>query len=205
MRALIEARLAETPTAAADARANFLANVEGPVSEEMLARLNEPRSEAGVLLALLERPAGLTVLLTERAAHLRDHPGQISFPGGRVQRGDSDAVAAALREAEEEVGLPPGSVSVAGRLQTHLTGTGFMITPVVGFVGEGFMPIPDPTEVASVFEVPLEFILEEANIRSSCRVRLGTRFRVYELCYRQHLIWGATAAMLREFRELIKN
>jgi 8-oxo-dGTP pyrophosphatase MutT (NUDIX family) len=203
MRSQIEARLRAARPGILDPKAQFLAQVEGAVSAELLAAIERPRSVAAVLLGLVERPGGLTVLFTERAHHLRDHPGQISFPGGRLQREDGGVVDTALREAHEEVGLAPQWVSVAGCLQPQVTGTGFMITPVVGFIRGDFEAIPDPGEVASVFEAPLEFVLDPSNVRSAQRERLGTVFRVEELTYAGHLIWGATAAMLRSFRELL--
>ncbi|HLF10010.1 MAG TPA: CoA pyrophosphatase [Gammaproteobacteria bacterium] len=186
-----------------DPRARILANVDGPVSPVLLEMLDQPGREASVLLALIERPVGLTVLFTERAAHLKDHAGQISLPGGRLAHAGETPVAAALREAAEEVGLASGDVAVLGSLDVHLTGTGFAVTPVVGFVAGPFEPQPDPAEVASVFEVPLDFILDPLNTRATYRERFGTRFRTHELSYAGHRIWGATAAMLVTFRDTI--
>ena len=185
-----------------DPEERLLANVDGPVSDELLAELRRPGQNASVLLGLVERPQGLTVLFTERAAHLPHHPGQISFPGGRLSSGET-VVAAALREATEEVGLPPEHVTVAGCLDAHLTGTGFLVTPVVGFVADAFEPVANPDEVASVFEVPLDYILDPRNVRVLLRERFGTRFRVYELEYGERRIWGATASMLVTFRDLL--
>jgi 8-oxo-dGTP pyrophosphatase MutT (NUDIX family) len=198
----IRRRLA-APRAPIDPRARILANVAGSASAALLAAIDVEPRPASVLLALLERRGGLTVLLTERAAHLRDHAGQISFPGGRVAAGET-AVEAALREATEEVGLSRADVDVLGTLDVLLTGTGFSITPIVGAVMDSkFEPRPEPAEVASVFEVPLDFVLDPANINTAWGERLGTRFRTLELHYRGHRIWGATAAMLQSFRELI--
>jgi 8-oxo-dGTP pyrophosphatase MutT (NUDIX family) len=186
-------------------RARIYANVDGPMSAALRAVLDQPGRAASVLIALLDRPAGLTLLFTERAAHLKDHAGQISFPGGRVADAET-AVDAALREAHEEIGLHPADVEVLGPLDELLTGTGFSITPVVGYVASRtFIATPDPTEVASVFEVPLEFVLEPANIFASYRERLGTRFRTYELHHGGYRIWGATAAILLNFRDLLSN
>jgi 8-oxo-dGTP pyrophosphatase MutT (NUDIX family) len=189
---------------AADPRSRILANVSGPVSPALLEMLERPGRDAAVLLTLLERRAGLTVLFTERAAHLKDHAGQISFPGGRLALAET-AVAAALREAEEEIGLPPADVAVLGTLDVHLTGTGFAVTPIVGVVGGGFVPRPDAAEVAAVFEVPLDFILDPANVSMTYRDRFDTRFLSYELHYEGHRIWGATAAMLMTFRDIVSN
>jgi 8-oxo-dGTP pyrophosphatase MutT (NUDIX family) len=188
-----------------DPRERLLANVEGPISPALQAAIDRPVRAASVLLTLVERSAGLTVLFTERAAHLKDHAGQISFPGGRIGAGES-AVDAALRETHEEIGLVPKDVEVLGFLDEFLTGTGFLIKPVVGYVAAGeFVATPDPTEVASVFEVPLEFIVQPASVAASYRERLGTRFRTYELHHSGHRIWGATAAILVNFMDLISH
>jgi 8-oxo-dGTP pyrophosphatase MutT (NUDIX family) len=189
-----------------DPRERIVANVEGGrPSPALRAVLDQPARAASVLLTLLERPGGLTVLFTERAAHLKDHAGQISFPGGRIDDRET-AVDAAVREAHEEIGLEPAEVEVLGALDDLLTGTGFLITPVVGYVAGGeFVATPDPTEVASVFEVPLDFICEPASIAETYRERLGTRFRTYELRHGGYWIWGATAAILVSFRDLISQ
>lgn len=204
LRELIERRMSSVAVRD-DAAERLLANVEGSLSARMRELLERPAREAAVLLGLVERPGGWTVLLTERAGHLAHHPGQVSLPGGRLAGEHEDAVGAALREAWEEVHLPAADVRVAGVLPRHITGTGFTVTPVVGFVSGGFRPRPDPAEVAAVFEVPLAHVLEPGNLRMVRRERLGTRFRVYELEYGGRLIWGATAAMLVTFRDLIIN
>ncbi len=203
MRALIEKRLARAATRA-DPLEGLLAHALGPISQELRDFLTDSPSSAAVLLGLVERPAGLHVILTERAAHLSDHPGQVSFPGGRIEADDDGPVGAALREAEEEVGLRPELVSVAGSMQEILTGTGFLITPVIGFVAAGFEAVPDHSEVADVFEVPLTFLLAAENLRSSTRERFGTTLRMYEFDYAGHYVWGATAMILRNFTSLIE-
>lgn len=195
MRALIEQRLADGPSHD-DPSAPLLANVVGEVSEELRRVLAAANRRAAVLIGLREASGGLHVLLTERAADLAHHAGQVSFPGGRVEATDADPVEAALREAREEVGLDAGAVTVAGRLPPHATGTGFCVTPVVGFIDRPFEPRPDPREVSAVFEVPLDFILEDANVRVAYVSRFGSRFRVYEFEYKGFRVWGATASML---------
>ena len=202
MRALIEQRLAGRQPLDTS-RERMLANVVGEISPELLALMDQSTRQAAVLLGLIERPGGLQVLFTERATHLTHHPGQISFPGGRLVDSGESPVDAALREAWEEVSLDPRDVSVAGCLDLHATGTGFSVTPVIGFIPGSFEPQADPGEVRETFEVPLAFVLDSANFEVSFRKRFGSRFRVYELNYGGHRIWGATASMLRTFRDTI--
>lgn len=152
---------------------------------------------AAVLVPLLEGPR-LSVLLTQRATQLRNHAGQISFPGGRIEASDADPKAAALREAQEEIGLDPDFVSIAGYLPDHVVMTGFRVTPVVGFVRPGFELLLDSEEVEDTFEVPLDFIFDPANHRLRMR-RSGFTGEEVEFCdipYGERNIWGATAGML---------
>jgi 8-oxo-dGTP pyrophosphatase MutT (NUDIX family) len=151
---------------------------------------------AAVLVPLVNRPEGLQVLLTQRSDTLPDHPGQISFPGGRVEPGDGSAAAAALREAAEEVGLPSTQVSVLGHLSDYETVTGYRVTPVVGWVEPPFELAPDPIEVADIFEVPLAFVLDPAHQQRHFRMLGALRRDFWAIPYGERYIWGATAAML---------
>ena len=169
-------------------------------------RVDRPPAAASVLVPLVVRDGGLQVLLTRRTEHLRDHAGQISFPGGRSEEGDADAVATALRETEEEVGLAPRLIDVVGSLPTYSTVTGFVVTPVVGIIQPGFDLALDSFEVAEAFEVPLAFLMNPANHqRHQMETPAGLR-HFYSMPWenagadgrpRHYFIWGATAAMLR--------
>lgn len=158
---------------------------------------------AAVLVPLIDRPEGMTVLLTQRTAHLHAHAGQISFPGGRMEDTDADAIATALRETEEEVGLSRDLVGVVGRLDTYVTGTGFEITPIVGIVTPPYTLTIDPFEVAEAFEVPLSYILDTRNHNRQERESAG-RIRVFfVLPFEGRNIWGATAGMLVNLAEVL--
>ena len=158
---------------------------------------------AAVLVPIVERRPGLTVLLTQRTDHLHDHAGQISFPGGRIDAVDRDARAAALRETEEEIGLPERHIEVIGRLDTYVTRTGFEVEPWVGLVRPPFPIEPDGFEVAEVFEVPLGFFLDPANRETHGRHYQGKERRFYVFRYGERYIWGATAGMLVNLAEAL--
>jgi 8-oxo-dGTP pyrophosphatase MutT (NUDIX family) len=151
---------------------------------------------AAVLIPVVTRRAGLNLLFTRRADHLDVHAGQISFPGGRLEPADAGPEAAALRETEEEVGLPRRHVELIGRLDTYVTRTGFEITPVLGLVTPPFPVVPDSFEVAEVFEAPLDFFLTPHNRQRDTRVYEGRARHFYAFPYRSHYIWGATAGIL---------
>ena len=168
----------------------------GDHAAALLRPLDREPVPAAVLIGLVDRPEGPTVLLTQRTAHLRDHAGQISFPGGRMEAGDADAAAAALREAEEEIGLPRGRVEVIGGIAPYDTVTGFRIHQVVGWVTPPFNLVPDPFEVADIFEVPLGFVLDPGNHERHSYESGSLRRHYYVLPYRGRRIWGATAGML---------
>ena len=164
-----------------------------------------PLRPAAVLVALVERAGGPRVLLTRRTEALRHHAGQISFPGGRIEADDADPVAAALREAEEEVGLAAALSSPQGYLDPFVTITGFHVYPVVAVVSGGYVPRLDPSEVAEAFEVPLDFLLDPANVHELDMDWQGRRRRLLEYRYGGHRIWGATAAMLVNFRQRLEQ
>ncbi|MEM8792741.1 MAG: CoA pyrophosphatase [Pseudomonadota bacterium] len=168
------------------------------VPEARLAALNgrAPRP-AAVLCGLVERPAGIHVLLTKRASHLKQHAGQISFPGGKVDHGDGTAERTALREAEEEVGLRMPDVRLIGTLDDYLTSTAFRVKPFVGIVDPGWLPVPDRNEVAEVFEAPLDFLMDPVNrVRHHYDSPTGRR-HYYAMPWGDYYIWGATAGMLK--------
>ncbi len=191
-----------------------------PWQPEVTDEIRKPRFRAGmndyvpasVLVPIVVREAddatdptrGPTMLFTERTAHLNAHAGQVSFPGGSAELDDVDVVATALRETEEEIGLSRSRVEVIGRLTDYLTVTGFRIAPIVALVHPPFALTPDPFEVAEVFEVPLAFLLDPANHeRREAMTEFGEVRRFTAMPYGSHFIWGATAAMLRNFYLLI--
>lgn len=175
-------------------------------TDESLLHTNPVFKPAAVLLALVERESGLHVLLTERAAHLHHHPGQISFPGGRVDATDTSAEHTALREAEEEIGLPAARIELLGRLPLYYTGTGFAVTPVVALVQPPFELHSDPFEVASIFEVPLHFLMNPRHHqRRQLQLSQGSATRTfYAMPYERYFIWGATAGMLRNLFHFLR-
>ena len=156
----------------------------------------EPLKPAAVLVPIVQRPQGLTLLLTRRADHLPAHGGQVGFPGGRIEDADASPVEAALREAEEEIGLKRDYVEIIGRLDAYETGTGFRVCPVVALVREGFSLAIDAREVAEVFEVPLAFLMEPRNHERHRMVWRGREREFYAMPYDRHYIWGATAGMI---------
>ncbi|MBS0473344.1 MAG: CoA pyrophosphatase [Proteobacteria bacterium] len=155
---------------------------------------------AAVLMPLIFR-AEPHVLLTQRTDHLSRHAGQVAFPGGRADPGDISLVETALRETREETGIDPAFVTVAGFLDAYETGTGYAILPVVGILSEGFALMPQEHEVAEIFEVPLDFLLDPANRVRQTREFQGTQRSFYSFTFEGHYIWGATAAMLINFAE----
>jgi len=176
-----------------------------PVSIEAVYGDQDARPEAStlnaaaVLLPIVARPEALTVLFTRRTAHLRAHSGQISFPGGRVERRDASPEETALRETQEEIGLAPACVEVLGRLADYHTRTGYRVTPVVGLVSLPFALSLDAREVDEAFEVPLSFLLDPANHQRHSREFQGRQVEYYAISYGDYYIWGATAGMLVNF------
>jgi len=156
---------------------------------------------AGVLIAVRTGLSGTELILTKRSSRLKHHPGQIAFPGGKVEPGDDGPVGAALRESWEEVGLPQGRVTVLGTLPQHETVTGFLVTPVLGIVSGDFTPLPEAGEVDEVFTVPLAHVTTPANFRIERRRWRGEWRRYYAVPYGPYYIWGATARILRGLAE----
>jgi len=162
-------------------------------------------TEAAVLVPLVNRPEGVQVLLTQRTTHLRDHGGQVSFPGGRVEPDDAHREATALRETAEEIGLPAERVLVLGRLPDYEIPSGFRIAPVVGWIEPPFTLVPDAFEVADIFEAPLDYFLDAANFQRR-EYRLRGRHRHYlAIPYEGRYIWGATAGMLYSLARMMEG
>lgn len=178
---------------------------EPELPEDLLFRLGKLR-RAAVLVPLVRRPEGLTVLLTQRTAHLSAHAGQVSFPGGSAEEGDSSPIETALRESEEEIGLQRRHVEIIGVLPDHATASKFLVTPVIALVTPPFELRADPGEVAEIFEVPLSFLMDGMNHqRMSFELPDGGgRRSFYAMPYERFFIWGATAGMLRNLFHLLR-
>lgn len=181
----------------------WLAGASAEVMAQLRATLPAWRVPAAVLVPLVEHATGLTVLLTQRADTLKDHAGQISFPGGRIEPEDRDAWHAALREAYEEIGLLPEFVEFAGYLPDHLVISGFRVTPVVGFVNPDYQLRIAEAEVHDAFEVPLDFILDPANHKTRQRKLGELTIQVHDIPFGDRNIWGATAGMLMTLRRML--
>ncbi|MFM9434792.1 8-oxo-dGTP pyrophosphatase MutT (NUDIX family) [Janthinobacterium sp. CG_23.3] len=175
-----------------------------PEAAEQPWPMAAPAKAAAVLVPLVLREAGLTLLLTRRTAHLNNHAGQVSFPGGRVEPSDSSPVDTALRETEEEVGLRRRHVDVLGTLPDYHTGTGYCVTPVVGLVTPPFALRADPCEVDEIFEVPLAFLMDGQNHQRLSALLPAGRRSFYAMPYDRFYIWGATAGMLRNLFHFLR-
>ncbi len=165
--------------------------------------LSVPPRAAAVLIAIINHEKGAQVLLTRRPENMASHPGQVAFPGGKVEKSDDSIVDAALREAHEEVGLDPSLVDIIGYLDTYQTSSGFRITPVVGLVPSSYQLVIDKREVEEAFEVPLEFLMTAENHQKHSRIWQGKNRAYYAMPYGDRFIWGATAGMLKNFYDRI--
>ena len=200
LRRELRSRLAGCQYADSDLRTGA---VSRSAIERLRALLPHQPLRAAVLIPLVDRGDELTVLLTHRANDLKHHAGQISFPGGRLEPGDDDSIAAALRETEEEIGLRREFVEVIGCLPDHVVISGYRVTPVVGLVSPGFELALDPAEVSGTFEAPLSHLLNPATHTRRMHRFGGEDLEVLELPWGGHTIWGATAGMLLTLRELL--
>jgi 8-oxo-dGTP pyrophosphatase MutT (NUDIX family) len=201
VRELIKSCLAQTR-----APDDLIAAATERVEPDVLAAwFRMPLRPAAVLIPLTERADGLRMLLTERTHTVRDHPGQVAFPGGSEEPEDPDLLTTALRESWEEIGLRPEQVEVAGYLPAQAVISGYAVLPVVGFYTQPFEPRIDPREVASVFEVPFEFLQDSNNLLRVDRERNGIVLKTYEYQFAGHRIWGATALIIRLLLEQLRT
>lgn len=201
----LRAAFAELPPGNGTSLAGITEVVDDPVPAEIRERLLTGRRQAAVLIPILQSgpTAPLRLLLTQRTAHLRDHAGQISFPGGGLNPGES-AIEGALREAQEEIGLDPAKVTLFGQMPQYHTGTGFSVTPMIGFVQAPCELVADPGEVAEIFEVPLDFILDPRNMRQETRYYRGAWRSFLAVPWAGYYIWGATAGMLAQLSRIVR-
>jgi 8-oxo-dGTP pyrophosphatase MutT (NUDIX family) len=179
--------------------------VDAERSQRLVRHFPKDPAPAAVLFPLVDRPGGMTVLLTQRASQMARHAAQIAFPGGRVDDTDADMAGAALREAREEIGLDPGRVQVFGYLPDHVVISGFRVTPVLGLVSPPFSLELNPHEVAGVFEVPLDHVLDSANHKARLRKVGDEEMLLYDIPWQGQNIWGATAGMLLTFVRMLRE
>ncbi len=182
-----------------------LLGVDAELSRRLARHFPPDPVPAAVLMPLVDRPGGLTVLLTQRASQLARHAAQISFPGGRLEHSDADVASAALRETREEIGLEPARVQVFGYLPDHLVISGFRVTPVLGLVSPPFTLELNPAEVAGVFEVPLSHVLDSANHKARLRRAGDEDLLLYDIPWEGQNRWGATAGMLLTFTRMLNE
>jgi 8-oxo-dGTP pyrophosphatase MutT (NUDIX family) len=201
--AQLRAAFAALPPGADPALGQVTEVVDEPIPPEIFDRLQTGRRPAAVLVPVLGAEQGpLRLLLTQRTDHLRDHAGQISFPGGGLKSGETP-LEAALREAEEEVGLARSAVEIFGEMPRYHTGTGFNVSPMVAFVAAGARLAPDPGEVAEIFEAPLDFLVDPRNFRQETRYYRGAWRSFLAVPWAGRYIWGATAGMLAQLSRII--
>ena len=201
--AQLRAAFAAFPPGADPALGQVTEVVDEPIPPEIRDRLQTGRRPAAVLVPVLGAEQGaLRLLLTQRTDHLRDHAGQISFPGGGLKSGET-SLEAALREAEEEVGLTRSAVEIFGEMPRYHTGTGFNVSPMVAFVAAGAPLAPDPGEVAEIFEAPLDFLVDPRNFRQETRYYRGAWRSFLAVPWAGRYIWGATAGMLAQLSRII--